>query len=155
MLNPPDPVEYTESTITEVFNVFIGDNPGLGDYKDIDGEVFSVLPNQNSLIVTYTSYLILKQVAPEVKPHILYALAYGRNGDTMGEVEGIDYGPVGRIIRQPALWAAICGNGFENPVTFWRQLLRNKERSDEDILHEAWKGRGNMWVFVRPDRCVE
>ena len=149
---------YTESTITEVFDVLTGDNPSFGEYEDIDGESFSVLPYGNNLIVTYTSYLILKQAAPEVKPHILYALAYGGGRGTMGEIAEIDYGPVGRIVRRHAFWPAICGNSegrFENPVIFWRQLLRNKERAEEDILHDAWKGRGNMWVFVRPDRCVE
>ena len=154
----PDPTEYTESTITESFTVSIGDNPDLGDYRDINGQSYSVLPYGNTLIVTHTSYLILKQAAPEIKPHILYALAYGGNRDTMGEVAGIDYGPVGRIFRQYAHWAAICGDsegGFEDPDAFWQQLLNDKERTEEDILHDAWKGPGNMWVFVRPDRYVQ
>jgi len=117
-----------------------------------------VIPGGNTLIVTYTSYLILKQGAPEVKPHILYALAYGRNRDTMGDIAGIDYGPVGRIFRQHANWAAICGGsegGFEDPDEFWQQLLNDKERTEEDIIHDAWKGPGKMWVFVGPDRYVE
>jgi len=154
----PDPTEYTESTITEVFNVSIGDDPDLGDYRDINGESFFVAPCGNNLIVTYTSYLVLKQAAPEVKPHILYALAFGGNRDTSGEVAGIDYGPVGMIFEQYAYWPAICGDsggGFEAPHKFWQQLLNDKERSEEDILHDAWRGPGNMWVFVRPDRYVE
>ena len=153
-----DPTEYTESTITEVFNVSPSDNPELGDYRDINGESFFVFPCGNNLIVTHTSYLILKQAAPEVKPHILYALAYGENRETMGNIAGIDYGPVGRIFEQYAYWEAICGNsegGFEDPDKFWRQLLNDKERTEEEILHDAWKGPGNMWVFVRPDRYVE
>jgi hypothetical protein len=117
----PDPIEYTESTITEVFNVSPGDNPDLGDYEDINGESFFVFPCGNTLIVTYTSYLILKQAAPEVKPHILYALAFGGNRDTMGDVAGIDYGPVGRIFGRFAYWAAICDDsegGFGYPDEF-------------------------------------
>jgi len=81
-----------------------------------------------------TSYLILKQAAPEVKPHILYALAYGGNRDTMGQVAGIDYGPVSGIFGQYAYWPGICDGGSEYPVTFWRRLLSDKERADEDIL---------------------
>ena len=153
-----DPTEYTESTITEVFNVSPSDNPELGDYRDINGESFFVFPCGNNLIVTHTSYLILKQAAPEVKPHILYALAFGESRETMGNIAGIDYGPVGRIFEQYAYWAAICGNSegeFEDPDEFWRQLLNDKERTEEEILHDAWKGPGNMWVFVRPDRYVE
>jgi hypothetical protein len=153
-----DPTEYTESTITEVFDVYTGEYPAVGDYRDINGQMILVLPGGKSLIVTYTSYLILKQAAPEVKPHILYALAYGANCDTMGEVAGIDYGPVGRIFGEYAYWAAICGDsegGFEDPHKFWQQLLNGKERTEENILHDAWKGPGNMWVFVRPDGYVE
>ena len=114
-----------------------------------------MLPSFNNLIVSYTSYLILKQAAPEVKPHILYTLAYGGNRDTMGVVAGIDYGPVGRIFRQRAYWLAICERGSEYAVTFWRRLFSDKDRANEDILHDAWKGPGNMWVFVRPDRYVQ
>jgi len=57
----------------------------------------------------------------------------------------------GSLIGRVAYWAAICGDGeggFEDPVAFWRQLLTEKERTGEDILHDAWKGPGNMW-FVR------
>ena len=117
-----------------------------------------MVPSGNNLIVTYTSYLILKQASPEVKPHILYDLVFGGNRETLGEVAGIDYGPAGRIFGQHVAWEAICDNaekGFNDPITFWRQLLGNKERADEDVLHDAWKGPGNMWVFVRPDRYVE
>jgi len=151
----PHPTVYAESTITEVFNVYPGDNPEYGDYSEEGGESFLVLPYGNSLIVTYASYLILKQAAPEVKPHILYALAYRGSHYTMGDVAGIDYGPVGRVFDQYAHWPAICDyneRGFENPIQFWRWLLTQEGRTNEEILHDAWKGPGNMWVFVRPDR---
>ena len=75
----------------------------------------------------------------------------------MGEVAGIDYGPVRRIFWN-ALWAGICGDdgeGFEDPEVFWQQLLKNAERTEEGIVYDAWKGPGNMWVFVRPDRYVQ
>jgi len=117
-----------------------------------------VFPGGNTPIVKYTSYLILKQAVPEMKPHILYVLAYGGNRDAIGGVTGIDYGLVGGIFGQVAYWAAICGDsegGFEDPVAFWPQLLTEKERTGEDILHDAWKGPGNMWLFVRPDRYVQ
>jgi len=155
----PHPAEYTESTITEVFNVHPGYTIEYGEYSEVDGESFCVLTG-NSFIITYTSYLILKQAAPEVKPHTLYALIYGRRRDfgylcTTGNIEGIDYGPVGRTFEQFTDWLAICDNNegrFKNPIRFWRWLLTQEGRTDEDILHDAWRGPGNMWVFVRPDR---
>jgi hypothetical protein len=76
----------------------------------------------------------------------------------MGDMAGIDYGPLGRIFGQNANWAAICGDnggGFEDPDKFWQELLNDEERTEDDILHDAWKGPGNMWVFARPDRNVE
>jgi len=80
-----------------------------------------MFPGGNTLIITHTSYLILKQAAPEVKPHILYALAYAENWGDRGDITGIDYGPVGRIFRRYAYWAAICSDsegGFEDPDEF-------------------------------------
>jgi len=50
----PNPIEYTESTITELFNVSIGDNPALGDYGDIHGQSFCVLACCITVIATYT-----------------------------------------------------------------------------------------------------
>ena len=94
---------------------------------------------------------------PEVKPHILYALAYAEKWGDRGDITGINYSPVGRIFRWYAYWAAICGDsegGFEDPDEFWQQLLNDKEQTEEDILHDAWRGPRNMWVFVRPDQYV-
>jgi len=83
----------------------------------------------------------------------------------MGEVAGIDYGPVGRIFGQYAYWVGIYGGGggdddseggFKDPRVFWQQLLENaKEKVEEDVVYDAWKGPGNMWVFVRPDRYLQ
>ena len=63
---------------------------------------FCIILQKFKLNPTYASYLILKQAAPEVKPHILCALAYGENRDTMGNIAGIDYSPVRRIFGQHA-----------------------------------------------------
>ncbi|KIM38514.1 hypothetical protein M413DRAFT_30062 [Hebeloma cylindrosporum] len=150
------PSKYTESTkMTEIFNIGPGDDPELGDYQDLDRRSFSTV-SVDSVIVAYTSYLILKQAAPEVNPRILHNLVSGGYPYTNGEIEGIDYGPVGRTIEQYVYWTAICEGGslYHHPtqIKFWHQLLSNKERADEDIVHDAWKGPGNMWVFVRPDR---
>ncbi|KIM38509.1 hypothetical protein M413DRAFT_242510 [Hebeloma cylindrosporum] len=142
---------YGRSTkVTEIFNVCPEEDPVYGEYRDADGHSFST-DGGSIIIVAYTSYLILKQAAPEVKPNILCALV-NRYRHTTGEVPEIDYGPVGRTFDRHVEWTSICEEGSRYPNQFWYRLLSNKERADEDILHDAWRGPGNMWVFVRPDR---
>ncbi|KAF8806783.1 hypothetical protein BYT27DRAFT_7190447 [Phlegmacium glaucopus] len=146
------PEEITESNITEIFNIVPGDSPYYGDYRneDNDGTEYSVLGYGTTLIIMYTSYLILKQAFPRMKPHIIYDLAYHLNPSFNGHVPGVDYGPVNGIQDQHANWLGI--SDFDEPVKNWKRMLTKQGKSDEEILYEAWRGRGNMWVFVRPDR---
>ncbi|KDR79436.1 hypothetical protein GALMADRAFT_243516 [Galerina marginata CBS 339.88] len=155
------PDEYTEETIVHVFNVVPGRYPILGDYINQDphdpnayGGEYLVASFGFSLIITYTAYLILKQAAPQVTPHALYALAYGAALGDLGHIKGVDYGPVGHIINPDYVdWLGICeDDDWYRRNDFWKNLLTQKNKTDEEILHDAWRGRGNMWVFVRPDR---
>lgn len=151
------PDEITESNITQVFDVVPGDNPDLGDYghKDHDGRFYSVLPYGTTLIIMYTSYLILKQASPRLKPHMIYDLAYHENPSCNGHVPGVDYGPVNGIQDQYAEWPGVSDvRGFDEQIRDWKIMLTKKGKTDEEILYDAWRGRGNMWVFVRPDRFV-
>ncbi|KAF8154434.1 hypothetical protein B0H34DRAFT_523106 [Crassisporium funariophilum] len=140
----------------EVFNVIPGDNPDLGDYCNGDPNVqdnYSVLPHGTTMIITYTSYLVLKQACPDLKPHIIYRLAYDNNPGFNGKLEEIDYGPMGGVMEQYANWGKICGiDDYDESGQWWKRLLTQDGRTDEEILRDAWRGPGNMWVFVRPDR---
>lgn len=37
---------------------------------------------------------------------------------------------------------------------WWLELWAQRDKSDEEILQDTWMGPGNMWAFVRPDRCA-
>ena len=42
----------------------------------------------------------------------------------------------------------------EDQLNYWRRMLTRKGKTDEEILHGAWRGAGTMWVFVRLDRLA-
>jgi hypothetical protein len=103
----------------------------------------------------YTAYLIVKQASPRLKPHMIYQLVFYPKRSVNGHIFGIDYGPVVHIQEQYTNWLAISGvDGGGDHVKDWKCMLTEKGRTDEEILDEVWRGRGNMWAFVRPDRFV-
>ncbi|KAJ3511701.1 hypothetical protein NLJ89_g3944 [Agrocybe chaxingu] len=150
----PDPEHPSVDNITHVFNIVPGMNPELGDYvsNPDDGNRYSVLGYGNCLIIARTAFYILQAAAPAVRPWMIYALAYSQDRGTQGHIKGVDYGPVSYTLEQYSWTAAICGSQDSDVVKhFWRNLLI-QDKSDEEILHEAWKGPGNMWVFKHPSR---
>lgn len=36
----------------------------------------------------------------------------------------------------------------------WEEILLDRNKTSEEILSEAWRGAGNMWVLGSPDRLV-
>ncbi|KAF8805196.1 hypothetical protein BYT27DRAFT_6670582 [Phlegmacium glaucopus] len=147
----PASEEIMESTITEVFNVIPGDDPDVGDFRNEDYEFD--LCNCSSVIIMYTAYLIVKQASPRLKPYMIYHLVVYPTELYDGYIRGIDYGPAGGIQDQSANWLGICGvEGYDEQEKEWQGMLTQEGKTDEEILYDAWRGRGNMWVFVRPDR---
>ncbi|CAA7270320.1 unnamed protein product [Cyclocybe aegerita] len=143
-----------DSNITEVFDVFPHHMASTGVYEDEDGVEYRSTPKGTALLVTYTSYLILKQAAPLVEPHMLYALGFPSDGrKTNGQLDGISYGPVDYISGNSPRWIQICSmDEHEDALAFWFHLLTQPGKTDSEILDAAWRGRGNLWAFVRPDR---
>lgn len=155
------PTKFTDANITEVFNITPGFNPDLGDYRSTDPSdpsFYTVSGCANCLLITYAAFLILKQAAPTLRPYMICSMAM-EDGYTQGMIKGVDYGPVNNIHDQFASWARIANSdmhaSWRDSGKFWRNLLTQEDKSDEDILQEAWRGQGNMWVFVRPDRYVK
>lgn len=141
----------------EFFQIVPGDNPDLGDYRSkdpADTNNYTVISYGNCLIISYSAHLIIKQAAPAVKPYMIYSLSRKLEGSA-GHIPGVDYGPANEIAEQYTCWLAICGSvPGEDWGHFWRNLLSQEEKTDEEILLDAWGGPGNMWVFVRPDRYI-
>ncbi|KAF8806785.1 hypothetical protein BYT27DRAFT_7140189 [Phlegmacium glaucopus] len=147
----PRSEEIMESTIMEVFNVIPGDNPDLGDFRNEDYD-FS-LCYSSTVIIMYTAYLIVKQASPRLRPYMIYHLVFYPNRSYKGFISGIDYGPTAGIQEQYANWLGISGvRDYDEQVKDWQRMLTQKGKSDEEILYDAWRGHGNMWIFVRPDR---
>ncbi|KAJ2930388.1 hypothetical protein H1R20_g6716, partial [Candolleomyces eurysporus] len=100
------------------------------------------------LYITFPSYSILLTVAPELGPEDIFRYFIG--DDESGAPIEIDYGVVpsnGRF----ALLPSICET--ETTVAeFWYSLLCNTSLTDEEILYEAWRGKGNLWAYTRPNR---
>jgi len=151
------PDTLSDSNVMEFFQIVPGDNPDLGDYRSkdpADTNNYTVISYGNCLIISYIAHLIMKQAAPAVKPYMIYALSRKVEGSA-GHIPGVDYGPVNEIAEQYACWLAICGSvPAEDWGHFWRNLLTQEGKTDEEILLDAWRGPGNMWVFVRPDRYI-
>ena len=106
----------------------------------------------------YTAYLIMKQASPRMTPHIVFQLGLHPGLDVIFKV--IDYGPVKGIhFENYVAWSRIVDsdvsyNSYGEQTNRFFRMLTQEGKTDEEILHEAWRGPGNMWVFVRPDRFV-
>jgi len=134
----------------EVFNVIPG---SLGDFRNEDYSF--ALCYCSTVIIMYTAYLIVKQASPTLKPHMMYHLVFYPNRSYNGAIDGINYGPVVGIQEQYANWLGISGvRNYDEQVNDWQRMLTQEGKTDEEILYDAWRGRGNMWVFVRPDKFV-
>ncbi|KAF8806789.1 hypothetical protein BYT27DRAFT_7190462 [Phlegmacium glaucopus] len=147
----PRSEEIMESNIMEVFDVVPGSDPELGDFRNEDYD-FSLF-HGSTVIITYTAYLIVKQASPRLKPHMIYHLVFYPDKSYDGFISGIDYGSAGGIHEQYANWLGISGvEEYDEQAKDWQRMLTQKGKTDEEILYDAWRGHGNMWVFVRPDR---
>ncbi|KAF8806784.1 hypothetical protein BYT27DRAFT_7190451 [Phlegmacium glaucopus] len=150
-LDCPRSEEIMESNIMEVFDVYPGDDPSSGEFQTAD-YIFN-LSCGSTRIITYTAYLILKQASPRLKPHIIYQLAFYPKRSYDGFIYDIDYGPVAGVHEGNSHWMGISDVRDDcDREEDWKRTLTQEGKTEEEILYEAWRGRGNMWVFVRPDR---
>lgn len=156
-----DEIEITENPrhAVAIFNVVPrDDDEQTGTYHlrdDPDGEYNLWTHDDSARIVTFPAYCILKTVAPELSPSALYRVFtdQGTEGEGMlGYPKAVDYGPIVDSWDQYAKWTEVCDS--DEPDPWWVLLLCCSKGSDEEILDEAWNGRGNLWVYVRPDRLV-
>ncbi|KAF8649083.1 hypothetical protein AX16_006030 [Volvariella volvacea WC 439] len=155
-----------ENDVAIVFDVTHGYNPDLGDYiqrrNDEKTQYFTVISWGKCFLMTFTSYQILRHVCPELQPHHLYNLflrekesSYYRNG----AVNGVDYGPLADFhSEQYVYWLRLADlrelgdKSRDRYSKWWLELVLNPDKTESEILNEAWLGKGNMWAIVRPDR---
>ena len=153
-LKLPAAKETEQFNISEVFDVNPDGDPGEGDFRNED-YTFNMY-SHSAVLIMYTAYLIMKQAAPRLTPHIIYQLVLHPGLGTI--VEDIDYGPVKGIhLENYCNWTRTADADYgsdQDQLDYWHRLLTQEGKTDEEILHDAWRGPGNMWVFVRPDRLA-
>ena len=69
----------------------------------------------------------------------------------------IDYGPIERSFSQTVIKPGVCESGYQREDydlinDWWFNLIGDPNLTDNEILKEAWGGKGNLWVYTRPDR---
>ncbi|EAU89670.2 hypothetical protein CC1G_02559 [Coprinopsis cinerea okayama7 len=138
-----------------VFNVAQGED-GDGDFyntKDPD-QTYELYIDFGAFPITFTAYSILKTAAPRLTTEALYRLltrnySLEKHPYTSCVIPHINYGPAMKSWGQEAMLTDVIGG--EDPGMRWMKLLCSEIRSTEDILYEAWRGKGRLWTFVRPN----
>jgi hypothetical protein len=134
-----------------------GDDPDDGEFQ-CEGNHFNMYTDNQTVIIMYTAYLIMKQASPRLTPHIVFQLELHPGLDAI--LHDIDYGPVNGIhvnFKYYVNWTRISDVSYDDDgeqLDYWYCMLTQEGKTDEEILHDAWRGPGNMWAFVRPDRFV-
>ncbi|KAF5359564.1 hypothetical protein D9756_003321 [Leucocoprinus leucothites] len=161
------PVEdLDKEEVAYLFNVYpSSEGPEMGIYNQHqpNGEIIEftgVGRSFGSYLITFCSFLILQHLTPGLEARTFCKLALKANGGFDVFPEGVDYGPVSRTIMQDVMWADIAeihDNDSDEDGDYdnyrerrWLKLLTEKGKTDEEILKEAWMGKGNMWIFKHP-----
>ncbi|KAF9031783.1 hypothetical protein BJ165DRAFT_1518541 [Panaeolus papilionaceus] len=165
LINDDDdlPDEISDENVKEVFNVVPGYQYGMFENlspEQGDSGTFSLCNSLPKLLITHKAYVILKQAAPALKPHSLLLLNSHTEGNCFPPRHPIDYGPVKRTrglwtdwIRLRSLQSDNCEPERNDVIQDWRKVLSQKgDGAQEAILNDAWRGRGNLWCLVTPDR---
>lgn len=151
------PRHVSQDNIAITFNVSSSHEGGLyRDAADNASEydpLYWVTQRSPTMLITHSSYLIILKAAPRLLPHIIYKIKY-RVKPTL------DYGPMNGIQTvQYAYWPGLAHSDHwdesQTCEAFWESLLSRANIMNEETRLEAWRGAGNMWALVRPDRYVE
>ncbi|KAJ7644925.1 hypothetical protein FB45DRAFT_999790 [Roridomyces roridus] len=101
-------------------------------------------------VVTHCSLVIFRCRFPEFSPsEISRVVRYGNPREFHGCVAATQDQWVQRLKVVDVVFEY---DDDEAPKDWWLEFLTRSDRTSEEIIHDAWMGPGNMWVFVRPDR---
>lgn len=126
-----------------------------------DDQVYYEDIGSGRIVVHFCAFLILQHLIPGLEAHIFYKLVMKLDGRRAGILRGVDYGPIGATQKHRVEWRMIAGNHFfdDDPETrnlnpgereWWLKLSTQESKLDDEILKDAWMGRGNMWVIKHP-----
>ncbi|PPQ73036.1 hypothetical protein CVT24_001416 [Panaeolus cyanescens] len=159
---PEAPKQINETNTKVIPNVRVWNDLSYDQYHDADhrrDEYASEYPYKpqsgSGAAVNYAAYVILRHACPRLLPHVLFIIYH-----QCKEPDGcwyylppeIDYGPVQKVIAQWPEYNNLGWGGADDPNGKpWDQILFQKKSADE-ILADAWGGRGALWVTVRPNK---
>jgi hypothetical protein len=166
MIEFTEDAEINEVTVKFVFDVYpcpYGSRDGTYAQGVGDTEIYYEGIGKESFLINFCAFLIMLHLIPEVKAHMIYQLILDAGGKHpwTSFPRGVDYGPVWRTIRQEVDWCRIGeidygqadpdgeNNDFEGQK-WWLTLLTQEGKTDEEILKDAWMGKGNLWVYKHP-----
>jgi hypothetical protein len=141
--------------ITDVQTIYdvVTEDHNLGGYATRDGLRDFVVDGETLILEQLSVYrILLAATGGCVNGRILWATRYtlGTAYPGTGVAKGIDYGVISRSWEQfvqPHLVADSDGD----PLWYSKLFARNDMTTEEKVC-EATMGRGNLWVFKRPDR---
>ncbi|KAF9037121.1 hypothetical protein BJ165DRAFT_575769 [Panaeolus papilionaceus] len=152
----------TSKNIMAVFHVVPGDMAECGQFEseirpewDTSSGDYHVSSIGFTVLITRCAYNILLQAAPSLKPHVIFRLYWEKGTDNL------DYGPINGVTGdQFVYWEGIHNSSKERDFssqyaaadTFWNEMFFSEGSTVEKILDDAWRGPGNLWAMVRPDR---
>jgi len=143
-------------------NIVAGSDHSLGSVRLLldDGETTDL--NISSAIYPFGHALcfrLMQGFVPRLTPNMFWATVFAVNGTKYTTlIDDVDYGDISDCLDQYIeLW-----HGY-NWVDRWEPVKRlprrlsaalAKKQVEPADLQDYWLGRGKMYVFVRPDKCV-
>jgi hypothetical protein len=134
----------------------------FGGYCTRLGNLYYSTDGASLLLVQLSTWRILQAATEDrLTPAVFWATSRALRMDDErkdvlcnGPIPGIDYGAIqpaftNDVFFTPMKVADSDGGSVDD---WWARLLTNREMSPEEIRQEAIMGRGNLWVFRRPDR---
>jgi hypothetical protein len=124
-----------------------GTRDRLRDFS-VDGESFII--EQLSV-----HRILLAATEGRVDGRVLWATQYtlgGANRSGTGVAKDIDYGIIDRSWEQFVEPHMVADSDSDHGPLWYSKLFARTDMTTEEKVREATMGRGNLWVFKRPDR---
>ncbi|KAF9043875.1 hypothetical protein BDZ89DRAFT_1059372 [Hymenopellis radicata] len=163
----PTPTMFSDSTVEAVVNFTIADDPDLSGFKivfpddpDAEDVDVSMYGGYNKFYIFLYAYRILIGRFPELEPHMIYATLASSECRWYKDEE------YSHIADQYAwFWqvADVVKDEMEEPRDagygdnlrkweyFWLKLLSAEGKSEDEIIRDAWFGKGRLYHFARAD----
>ncbi|KAF8909927.1 hypothetical protein CPB85DRAFT_698326 [Mucidula mucida] len=147
----PIPTVFSDSTVAAVVNFTIGEDPELSGFKivfpDDEDEDVSMYDGYNKFYIFRYAYRILIGRFPELEPHMIYATF------ASDEYNDAEYSNIADQYAWFYKVADTVEEDLDEPINadmqkweyFWLKLLTAQGKSEEEIIRDAWFGKGRLY----------